>query len=234
MEKTRQNPLISAFGSFFGHVNLNGRLSAAVESDIVGYTTVRTTPGFNMLGAVFTGLDGEPQSVAQVIDGDFQDGDELQVYNKDKPFENRYTIYSYWKDYGGWLDESFNPATQKLVPGTAFWLKTPGRSVDITLRGAVVAGEYKYVSEAGLQMVSLGLPVALDLNSNANWSGLSDGDEIQVRKGDTYAVYSYWKDYGGWLDKDYVPVTEKLTLGASFWLTTSQAGATLSVDGISK
>ena len=38
-----------------GVVFLNPRLDASVESDIVGYTTITTTPGFNMQGVVFQG-----------------------------------------------------------------------------------------------------------------------------------------------------------------------------------
>ena len=45
----------SHFPPDFDPDNLDPRLDASVESDIVGYTTITTTPGFNMVGVVFNG-----------------------------------------------------------------------------------------------------------------------------------------------------------------------------------
>ncbi len=213
-----------------GLLFFNGRLLAAVESATVGYTTMKTTAGFNMLGVVFNGLDGQALPLAKAVEGDFQDEDEIQVYNKD----TGYASYTYWKDYGGWLDGNFAPATQLVAPGTSFWLKTPGREVEVVFKGAVSASREAYVCKAGLQMVSANLPVELDLNGNAIWTGLTDGDEIQVRKGNAYTSYSYWKDFGGWLDGDFNLVTEKLPVGASFWLKVAKPGATLTIGDVSK
>lgn len=219
--------IIACAALVMGVVIFNGRLNAAVESDIVGYTTITTVPGFNMLGCVFNGLDGNALPLNQIVSGDFQDNDAIQVYDA----TTGYTSYTYWKDYGGWLDGDFNPATTLIQPGTAFWLNTPGRSITVTLKGAVRSGSYTYVAKKGLQMVSSALPVDMDLN-NITWTGLTDGDEIQVRENGAYISYSYWKDYGGWLDGNFVPVTKPIEKGTSAWLKVAADGATFTIPEI--
>ena len=219
--------IITCAALLAGIVFFNGRLNAQVESDIVGYTTITTVPGFNMLGCVFNGLDGNPLPLNQIVSGDFQDNDAIQVYDAVKG----YTSYTYWKDYGGWLDGDFNPATTAIKPGTAFWLNTPGRSVVVTLQGAVNTDTYAYVAKRGLQMVSSALPIDVDLNNTA-WEGLVDGDEIQVRENGAYTSYTYWKDYGGWLDGDFAPVAKPIAKGTSVWLKVANDGAKFTIQGL--
>ena len=220
----------SHFPPDFDLDNLNPRLDASVESDIVGYTTITTTPGFNMVGVVFNGLDGKEVPLSEIVNGDFQDGDEIQVYKKG----GGYVAYTYWKDFGGWLDGNFEAAREALPLGTAFWQKTPGRSIPVTLKGAVATGEYKYESVAGLQMIALGIPKAFDLNDDLVWSGLTDGDEIQIRDGSSYVSYTYWKDFGGWLDGNFNKADKSVPVGASLWLKTSNAGTIVVARGVTR
>ena len=210
---------------------LNAPLSAAVESDVVGYTTITTNVGFNMVGIVFNGLEGQTATLNEILLGDFQDGDVVQVYSDN----GEYTPYSYWKDFGGWLDGEYNPASIKLPLGTALWLQTPNRSTEVTLKGAVLSGEYKYQCKTGLQMISFGVPKALNLNTDITWQGLKDGDVLQVHQpnGD-YLPFSYWKDFGGWLDGEYNLATITIPVGSSVWLQTTSTNASFTVKGSSK
>ena len=180
-----------------------------------------------MVGVVFNGLDGKEMPLGEIVSGEFQEGDEIQVYVKG----GNYQVYTYWNDLG-WLDGNFAEAKTPLALGTAFWLKTPSRSVEVTLKGAVLTGEYKYESITGLQMVALGVPKTFDLNKDLTWEGLTDGDEIQIREGNDYTTYTYWKDYGGWLDGGFNPADKEVPIGASIWLQTAKAGATIIARGL--
>ena len=123
--------IITCAALLAGIVFFNGRLNAQVESDIVGYTTITTVPGFNMLGCVFNGLDGNPLPLNQIVTGDFQDNDAIQVYDAVKG----YTSYSYWKDYGGWLDGDFMPVVKPVAKGTSVWLKVAKDGAKFTIPG---------------------------------------------------------------------------------------------------
>ena len=235
MEKTRQNPLISAFGSFFGHVNLNGRLSAAVESDVVGYTTITTAPGFNMVGCVFNGLDGNPKDISDLIRGDFQQGDEVQVYNN--PNINPsvdgsvpYRLYKYNAEEKVWKLGRRPSSESPIYPGESFWLKTPDRAVDVTTIGAVKTLNPSYTGREGIQMVSLPAPVRFSLN-DAKWENLTDGDQVQRRKADgSYYLYKYNAETQTWKRGRY-PLTDDddIKVGEAFWLNVSNPNVKLTV-----
>ena len=183
-----------------------------------------------MMGVVFNGLEGQTATLSEIVTGDFQDGDEIQVYSTTEGYQ----IYSYWKDFGGWLDGNFNVASKKFPLGTSFWLKTPNRSVDVTLKGAVLTGEYRHECVAGFQMITVGLPREFDLNKDLKWEGLTDGDEIQIREGDTYVIYTYWKDFGGWLDGGFLPASRPISVGSSIWLRATNAGVTVTTKAVTK
>ncbi len=181
-----------------------------------------------MVGCVFHGLDGNAVPLNQLLTGTFQDEDAIQIYDKD----SGYSSYSYWKDYGGWIDDNtFAVATTPIAPGTAFWLKT-AKSTEVTLKGSVSTTEYVYESKAGFQMIALSFPAELRLNdtTKTTWENLTDGDIIQVRKDGAYTSYSYWKDYGGWIDDNtFAAVTTPIEVGASIWLKTDKDGVKLTV-----
>ena len=181
-----------------------------------------------MVGVVFNGLDGKPAKLNEILEGEFQDGDVVQVYAEG----GDYRMFSYWKEFGGWLDGSFNVASDPLPLGTAFWLQTPSKATSVILKGAVHSGEYKYAFKPGLQMVALGIPKTLDLNADVLWEGFNDGDTLQVHKDGDYTLYSYWKDYGGWLDGSFAPASTPLPIGASIWVQTASTEATLTVPSV--
>ena len=210
-----------------GVLLLNDPLSATVESPIVGYTTVTTSPGFNMLGVVFNGLGGQTLTLNDIVSGDFQDNDKILIRK-----DGRYYTYTYYDGYGWWDESTGAEATEPCSVGTAFWLETPGRSVEVTLKGAVPTGEYQYTSTAGFQMISMATPRELDLNTDVTWSGLTDGDEIQIRKDGRYYTYTYYDGYGWWDESTGAISTTKVQAGSSLWLRTHVAGSTLIISGI--
>lgn len=191
--------------------------SAAVESDVVGYTTITTSADFTMLGVVFKGFDGEALPLNEIVSGAFVDGDQIQIYDRD----SGYKLYRYYNN--DWVGGDFLPATTPIEPGTAFWLKTSERAVEVTLKGAVPTGNYSYVSKSGFQMVSPNSPIAFNLNEDIEWGeGLVNSDQIQVRSGNSYQIYRYYN--GAWVGGDFMPVTTKIPVGSSIWLNTQNAG----------
>ena len=209
-----------------GLLSFNAPLTAAVESDIVGYTTITTNPGFNMQGVVFQGLASETTTLDELLSGDFQTGDEVQVYAN-----GAYTIYQYLTGTGWMMGRK--PASQVPVKaGDSFWLKTPERSIEVTFKGAVKKGDFRYVAGAGSQMVSADIPVAFALNDDTGsvtWANVKTGDQIQVLTATGgYQIYTYSQSTGKWLE-GRVPTTLKVPVGSSIWLNVQEAGASLQV-----
>lgn len=213
-----------------GLLFFNGRLSAAVESDIVGYTTIETVPGFNMRGVAFQGLQGETVSLNELLSGDFKTGDEVQLFTTDGT-NSGYTIYKY-QEGSGWRQGRASADDYPVKAGDSFWLKTPDRSVSVTFKGAVKAGDFRYESQAGIQMVTADIPVEFPLNptnGEAEWQNFQTGDQIQVlTKDGGYTIYTYSSANGKWL-LGRVPTEATIPAGTSVWLKTASAGAMMHV-----
>ena len=203
---------------------LNAPLSAAVESDVVGYTTITTNPGFNMLGVTFVGLnETEEVSFDALVDGEFRDGDQIQVYS----VEEGYTVYNFSNQ--AWRVGREPASNYPVKAGTGFWLSTPERSVEVTLKGAVRQGDYLFKTVKGTQMFAAGFPIDISLSNgdkNVAWTGFQNGDEIQWLDENGYEV-SIYRD-GGWRD-GRAPSSKVIPAGASVWLTTSTDTATVLV-----
>lgn len=206
----------------------NAPLFAAVESDVVGYTTITTNPGFNMQGVVFQGLEGkETIALDDLMSGEFQVGDQAQVYDG-----SGYTIYTYRGPEYGWM-AGRKPASEVPVKaGDSFWLNTPDRSVEVTFAGSVKSGDFRYEAIEGMQMVSADFPIEFALNDETGrvtWTGVQTGDQIQVLAAGTgYTVYTYSQSAGKWL-KGRNPTDARIPVGASMWMKCNSAGVVLQV-----
>lgn len=177
-----------------------------------------------MLSVAFSGLDSEAATLSEVIDGDFQNGDIIQVYNKDG---GGYWFYTY--ENGEWLDENFDPATKLFPAGTAFWIKTQNPTTKVTLKGTVIKGEYTQKCPQGMSMIATGVPVDLPLNGGIKWVGLNNADRIQIKNGNSYLFYTY--ENGQWLDEEFNPTTAIISAGTSVWVQTQGSDASLTVQG---
>ena len=205
----------------------NAPLSAAVESDVVGYTTITTTPGFNMVGVVFDGLAGKTATLKEILSGNIQDFDQIQIRDGKSGI---YTLYTY--ESGSWYDESFVLSDNlELPPGSAFWFSAPS-SRQITMKGVVLRGTYTQPCAKGLSMIGPGVPKKLALNGGIKWDNLAQYDTIQIRDGNDYVLFTY--EDGKWWDETFQETTYEIPVGASIWLTTSSANATISAEGTSK
>lgn len=217
--------IIACAALVMGVVIFNGRLNAAVESDIVGYTTITTQAGYNMMGCVFKGLGSETVSLNDLLTGDFVAGDQVQLY---VAATGGYTLYTY-NATSGWMNGRVSADDRPVALGDSFWLYTPGREVTVTVKGAVSADNFTYTSVQGLQMVASTLPLPLEING-ATWTGLSNGDQIQVANtSGGYTIYTYSTATGKWM-QGRVPADVTIPVGSSMWLNTATAGVTLTVS----
>lgn len=209
-------------------LSLASPLSAAVESDVVGYTTITTQPGFNMQGVVFQGLNGrETIALDELMSGDFQVEDQVQVYDV---ATSGYTIYTYRGPEYGWMAGQRPSSAVPVKAGDSFWLKTQG-SVKASFAGSVRKGNFRYESVVGTQMVSVNFPVEFALNDESGmvkWANVQDGDEIQVYDGNGYTIYRYSQFVGKWVEGQNL-ADVRIPVGASIWMKCKSAGTVLEI-----
>lgn len=218
-------------------MKLNGRLNAAVESDVVGYTTFTTSAGMNLVSITFNGVDGKAASIHDILSGKFADGDRILFYNTTT---GDYDSCYYWDEVyvgddcvgAGWGDGEQTKSTLTIAPGTAFWLKTK-TATTVTVAGSVKVDAQTLACEPGMNLVGLSFPVALDLNKDLVSENLSDRDQVLIydtQKGD-YNRYYFWDEVyvgddcvgKGWGDSEQTKVSATIPAGVGFWLKSAKS-----------
>lgn len=183
-----------------------------------------------MCGVAFEGLKDETISLNELLSGDFKTDDEIQVFSTDG-INSGYTIYKY-REGAGWFLGRASADNYPVKAGDSFWLKTPNRSVSVTFKGAVKAGDFRYESLSGIQMVTVDIPIAFPLNAlngEVIWENFTNNDQIQVlTKDGGYTIYTYRSSDNKWV-LGRVPTGETIPAGTSIWLKTANAGAVLRV-----
>ena len=180
-----------------------------------------------MVGIMFNGVNGVAASINDIMSGEFADGDEIQIWDASA---NNYVFRTWNTTKGGWC-EGRTFSTTPIAPGTAFWLKTPGRSVSVTLAGAVPVEESLIDLNAGFQMIAANSPIALSLN-DLTWTNLTDGDEVQfIKPGEQdYTFYIYNTAKGGWCKgRTLLTKEDAIPVGSSLWLKVANSNATVKI-----
>lgn len=185
----------------------------AVESSVVGYgATAAAAETYYMVTAQFDNVGGTGAGMAlnELVRG-APYGTELSLLKANGTYDIfKYIAEAYdaVKDdfVPGWGDVLENLATQKVVPGTTFWLKTPS-SATPTIAGAVLADSSKEVTVAGGVYSMIGNPYPVAVNPNTlTWTGLTYGDELSVMQANgTYAIYKYIAEAYDAEKDDFVP-----------------------------
>ena len=173
----------------------NAPLSAAVESDVVGYTTREITQKFTLLGVAFFPLDKEDEegvSIQEFIQGDFSVGDELQIPTEEGSSYTRVVWYtddvsgeSFWSGVRGSRPTGV-ASSARIKPGDGLWLSvqnvTPDKPLAISVMGRVeLETSFKKELAKQYQLVSIPQPRETALTSaRLSWTGLVPGDEIQI------------------------------------------------------
>ena len=200
-----------------GLVIFNGRLNAAVESDVVGYQNIDIKPGFNMIAFNFQPLTGEGVSIqdfvadkeALVAGAGTSVADQIQVWD---PVKNEFTVYFYraksnrfsvgpaWVKVG-----ATTTATADVIqPGSGVWFARPKTATasTITVSGKITTESNTHEIQPGFNMISSAFPVDMPLNNGPiDWeacgavagAGTSVADQIQVWDPETeeFTVYFY-------------------------------------------
>ena len=212
----------------------NAPLTAAVESDIVGYTTIQMDAGnWYLLGNPFTALDGSTTfKLNDVYVGTgFQEGDVLYVLN------GTTFLPRYWNaKEGKWSTNTlfYIEDTTNYPAKTAVYLKksSPGAA---TFAGKVTSMKIEVGSDKGNEwsLTALKYPGEVPLNE-FKWDGFAKGDMLYTIAADGTFVSHYWSEANNsWSLNALFPIedTTPLTIGQGVYLLKKSAGTgTISKD----
>ena len=181
-----------------GLLFLNVPLFAAVESDIVGYTTISMEAGkWYQVGYPFSPLDGaESIKLNDCFTEGFALEDTLMILDV---VNSSYEAMLYWvPEKNAWCNLPIaaiaTPSDKVLKPGQAVYIykKTAG---DVIFSGQVKAVETNFGAESGNQWAQICVvwPEQKALNS-LQWTNLALGDTLQVLNVDSasYEPMLYW------------------------------------------
>ena len=186
--------------------HLNAPLSAAVESDTVGYTTIEMQAGkWYQIGTPFVALeDGVTPTLNTVFTDGFSVGDSVRILD---PSRGIFIPYYWNQAQNGW-SESTRPnaalASVELAIGEAVYIQKASAGV-VTLKGKVEATQVEFGTEEGQSwnQVVLVWPQKTSLNEIA-WEGMGLGDTLYLLNdgadGQIFVPY-YWNTrQNGWCD----------------------------------
>ncbi len=224
-----------------GVVLLNAPLNAAVESDVVGYTTMTMEAGkWYQVGCPFVALDGEEAPlVNDVFANGFEAGDELMILDSET---SHYSSSAYWIPEKGWCDLPIaaiaTPISTTLPAGQAVYIHKGETPSVMTVSGKVEAKEVSFGSATSSSWAQVApvWPVSQSVNA-FKWTGLGDGDELMILNPDTqtYSNSAYWVTGKGWCDLPIAaiakPVDTVLPVGQAAYINKKAAGkATVSAE----
>ena len=201
-------------------MKLNGRLNAAVESDVVGYQNIDIKPGFNMIAFNFQPLEGEGVSIqdfvadkeALVAGYTMGTSDQIQVWD---PQTKTFTTYFYraykannpnkFTAGPAWVKTSAatTPTTDTIECGTGVWFSRPTTATEgsITVSGKIGIDVAVHTIDLGFNMISSAFPADMPLNDGPiDWQAcgavagytMGTSDQIQVWDAETKSFTTYF------------------------------------------
>ena len=160
----------------------NAPLSAAVESDTVGYTTIAMEAGkWYQIGTPFVALNGEKETVGDVFHAGFTKGDMLYIYDSERGYYSSFLTWGTVQE-GAWGDEATWTVSNPVLPaGKAVFIRKSANST-ITLSGRVATDVKTLFGNEGKSTWSQGVlvyPADTGIN-DMQWEGLKEGDTLYV------------------------------------------------------
>jgi LysM repeat protein len=235
--------IITCAALLAGIVFLSGRLNAQVESDIVGYTTVEVTKEWTLMGVNFTGLDNpstEEIPILSLISGNFSAGDQIQI-----PKINGADVTEWNPAVGKWCTISRGKVTEKeatytIAAGQGFWLKSTTASLtsplNVQISGKVYDGDPLTVALGQQYTIFSPIsPTEIEVNSEELvWESLSHGDQVQIPTANGAEIAGWNSNLNKWctISRNKVtttPSTIKIKAGASVWVVSTNADATVEI-----
>ena len=217
----------------------NAPLSAAVESDTVGYTTIEMEAGkWYQVGNPFVELDdNDAPRVNDVLNAGFSEGDQLYIYDPITAVYKTTLVWGKDGDAEGWLDgwDMLDQTTQIPAGQGVFIHKKIAGTV--TFRGKVEAKESSFGVDGVTtwnSVVSV-YPTVTSINE-VSWSNIDDGDEIYIYDSEQ-SLFTKTRKWGslpngerGWLNDwgDGLETEISITPGQSFFVRKLNGSATCS------
>ena len=252
---TEPNPTQSQshFPPDFDPDNLDPRLDASVESDIVGYTTIDLKAGFNLYSCAFNNVSGNSAShdLQALLHGDLENGDSIMFYREGGGYDTFYyqdEVYdSDWTSLGrpGWATAQGIIAMKQVSAGEPFWLNV-SRDKAVQIAGSVSTEPQQMDYAPGLSLVAFAAP-RKESESKADLlgTGFTPGDELQVHNDNgSYTTYYYldnvydasWnpQNHPGWTNAQGIETKIEIPENAAFWLSTQKGGSVTVASPIQK
>ena len=207
----------------------NAPLSAAVESDVVGYTTIEMQAGsWYLLGASFATLDGTSSYTVNEVfqSGDFATGDILYTLDSSGLFQPHY-----WNEQNAKWSKNrialIEDTTEYPISSAVYLQKmTEGQLI---MSGKVEAFRLQLPHSDGatsVSLVALPYPQSLSLNEY-NWTGFGSGDCLYTLNDSGVFVPHYWNEKEQkWSTNRLVMIddTTPLKVGQAVYLQKSSNG----------
>ena len=218
-----------------GVVLLNAPLNAAVESDVVGYTTMTMEAGkWYQVGCPFVALeDGETPTMNTVFDTGFSDGDMAYIYDS---HSNSYGATRQWASLGdgatGWYDlATVTLDATPLTAGQAVFVHK-AKTGEVTFRGRVSeVTSLPFGNEDGGSWAQIVCVHPTERSLNAmKWTSISDGDQAYIYDSATgaYKATRQWATIdgkSGWYNLSTVTLdAEKLPIGQAIFIHKKSKG----------
>ena len=213
----------------------NAPLFAAVESDIVGYTTIQMDAGkWYQVGAPFVALDGaETVPLNEVFNQGFQSNDRLMVFDAET---SGYQAPLYWvESKNAWCNSPValiaQPTDLRLSPGQAVYISKQTTST-VTFSGKVEIVEVPFGRDGGetWDQVAPVWPAKCAIN-DFRWSGLRSGDRLMILDSEQgeYLAPLYWvESKNAWCDSPVAviarPSTYELSPGQAVYINKVSSG----------
>jgi hypothetical protein len=193
---------------------------AVYSVNIVGYVNLTLRPGFNL---VANQLDATPNNQLSSVFPSVPDGSQVLKFRN-----NNYTVYQFFSGFGGWIDESFQPANATVDPGEGFFFTNPNASdLTVTTVGQVRTGNNLTVTldPNTFTLISSITPQDLTLDATSNYP-LSDGVQYLSWNANanpqTYnPILQYFSGFGGWIDESFATVPAPVTRVGQGWFHSS-------------
>ena len=202
----------------------NAPLSAAVESDVVGYHEIEMKENtWYQIGTPFVALGNtdEVQTINTVFNSGFSDGDFAYIYSTSK---SGYAAALKWsEEKGGWVNALNRLATNEIPTGTAVFIKK-GVAGTITVQGRVSSTELSMIPGESWAQVVCVYPTAKTINE-MTWTGMAIGDEAYVYDVNRQAYRSalIWKG-NSWNNALNRPDTTELSIGQAIFVHKKSQG----------
>lgn len=187
--------------------------------NVVGYINLPIVPGYNLVCNQLD-VDGIDNVNTALTNGT---PDQTQLFTfTGAGFSSPIT---YQASAPGWFDSSFNPATNNVFPGLAFFLFNPGTTTNtITLVGSVVQTTNTFPIGKGYGFYAVVPPVASDLDTN----GFPAEDQMQFftfNKGYSQPI-TYQAGGPGWFDSSFTQQFPTPPVGQGFLIFNPDAATT--------